>query len=91
MPNDNQTTKPSPACDAACYASVFHPSESDRGFLMWVHERLEHVHGESCLRDYMHKLRAIIADMPAGQNTVSVGQGKNSLEALQEELSQHNH
>ncbi len=57
---------------------------------MWVHERLEHVHGESRLRDYMHKLRAIIADMPADQNTVSVGQGKNSLEALQEELSLHN-
>jgi hypothetical protein len=58
--------------------------DSDRGFLMWIHERLEHVHGENHLMDYMHKLRAIIADMPADRKTVSVGQGKNSLESLQE-------
>jgi hypothetical protein len=63
---------------------LFHPDDSDRGFLMWIHERLEHVHGESRLRDYMHKLRAIIADMPAERRTISVGQGKNSLESLQE-------
>ena len=32
----------------------------DRDFLIWIHERLEHVHGENPLVDYMHKLRAII-------------------------------
>lgn len=53
---------------------------------MWIHERLEHVHGESCLMDYMHKLRAIIAEMPADRKTVSVGQGKNSLETLQQSI-----
>lgn len=29
-----------------------------REFLMWLHERLEKVHGEDHLLDYMHKLRA---------------------------------
>ena len=53
---------------------------------MWIHERLEHVHGESHLMDYMHKLRAIIAEMPADRKTVSVGQGKNSLETLQQSI-----
>lgn len=33
---------------------------SDREFLIWLHERLEHVHGEDPLTDYMHRLRAII-------------------------------
>lgn len=32
----------------------------DREFLIWIHERLEHVHGEDPSFDYMHKLRAII-------------------------------
>ena len=31
----------------------------DRDFLIWIHERLEHV-GEDPLADHMHKLRAII-------------------------------
>ena len=88
QPAKEPTLAGSPALP--CYASLFHPSETDRGFLMWIHERLEHVHGESRLRDYMHKLRAIIAEMPADKNTVSTGQGKNSLEALREELCQHN-
>jgi len=71
---------------SALFSSLFHPGDSDRGFLMWIHERLEHVHGENHLMDYMHKLRAIIADLPADRKTVSVGQGKNSLEALQESI-----
>ena len=36
--------------------------------------------------DYMHKLRAIIAEIPADRKTVLVGQGKNSLEALQQSI-----
>lgn len=36
----------------------------DRDFLIWLHERLTEVHGESPLVDYMHKLRAIIASYP---------------------------
>jgi len=71
---------------SALFSSLFHPGDSDRGFLMWIHERLEHVHGESHLMDYMHKLRAIIAEMPADRKTVSVGQGKNSLEMLQQSI-----
>jgi hypothetical protein len=69
-------------CDL--FSSLFHPDDSDRGFLMWIHERLQHVHCDPDLADYMHRLRAIIADMPADRKTVSKGQGKNSLAALQE-------
>ena len=33
---------------------------NDKAFLVWLHERLEHVHKEDPAADYMHKLRAII-------------------------------
>lgn len=33
----------------------------DKEFLQWIHDRLENVHGEHLLNDYMWKLRAIIA------------------------------
>ncbi len=33
---------------------------NDKEFLQWIHDRLENVHGESAMIDYMHKLRAII-------------------------------
>lgn len=62
------------------------PENSDRDFLMWIHARLEVVHGESPSFDYMHKLRAIIAETPADRNTASVGQSGNSLEDLQRRL-----
>lgn len=42
---------------------------SDREFLIWLHERLEHVHGESPLMDYMHKLRNVIMNTPHNQET----------------------
>ena len=94
MPNQEPKSKPEsaeqPGCEglssSALFSSLFHPGDSDRGFLMWIHERMERVHGESHLTDYMHKLRAIIADMPADRKTVSVGQGKNSLETLQQSI-----
>lgn len=41
----------------------------DREFLIWIHERLEHVHKEKPLYDYMHKLRAIIKDMDKEKDT----------------------
>ena len=55
---------------------------NDRDFLCWIHERLEHVHGEKHLVDYMHKLRSIIAATPPERTTPNAGQGKNSLEEL---------
>jgi hypothetical protein len=45
---------------------------SDKGFLQWVHDRMRFVHGENENYDYMHKLRAIIAAMPAEQKTPNV-------------------
>lgn len=41
----------------------------DRDFLCWLHERLEHIHKENPLFDYMHKLRSIIATIPPNQET----------------------
>lgn len=57
----------------------------DRDFLIWIHERLEHVHGEDPLVDYMHKLRAIIRSTPPEQLTPNMCTG-NSLGALLESL-----
>ena len=53
----------------------------DREFLMWLHERLEHVHKESPCVDYMHKLRAIIKATDPSMVTKNLG-SHNSLEAL---------
>ena len=56
----------------------------NREFLMWLHERLVHVHGENEMYDYMHKLRTIIADTPAWKETQNVAQPK--LEELKKRL-----
>lgn len=53
----------------------------DRDFLKWLHERLEHVHHESPLMDYMHKLRAIIATTDPEKGTMNTGMS-NSLAEL---------
>ena len=58
---------------------------NDRDFLIWIHERLEHVHGESPLKDYMHKLRAIIKATPADKVTPNMGT-ENSLPALLKDM-----
>jgi len=72
----------SPSGEGLASSDLFSPSESDMGFLMWIHGRLEHLHDESPLVDYMHKLRAIIAEMNPAQRTASCGQGKNGIEEL---------
>jgi hypothetical protein len=51
----------------------------DREFLIWIHERLEHVHNESTFVDYMHKLRSIITATPEDQETPNDGRGGNSI------------
>ncbi len=58
----------------------------DREYLMWLHERLEHVHGESPLVDYMHKLRAIIRATHEKRETPNCN-SCNGLEELKRELS----
>jgi len=58
---------------------------NDRELLIWIHERLEHVHDEHNLLDYMYKLRAIISTIPENQNT-SLLEGETSLEELKEKL-----
>jgi hypothetical protein len=59
---------------------------NDREFLIWMHERLTEVHGESPLVDYMHKFRAIISTIPIFQNTPNDGRGCNGIDELKEKL-----
>lgn len=61
------------------------PIETDIGFLMWIHERLEHVHGDSRLTDFMHRFRAIISNMDRTQKSPR-SCGGNSLGELKENL-----
>lgn len=42
---------------------------NDKEFLMWIHQRLNQVHGENKNSDYMWKLRAIIANTPEDKVT----------------------
>lgn len=60
----------------------------DREFLMWIHERLELVHGDSPLVDYMHKLRAIIRNTPKDKETPNTS-SCNSLDELKETYLLH--
>lgn len=53
----------------------------DRDFLIWIHERLEHVHGENPMKDYMHKLRAVIKGTDKKQLSPNVA-SSNSLQEL---------
>jgi len=59
----------------------------DRDLLIWIHERLEHVHKENPLIDYMHKLRAVISSIDPTIETLVFG-GCNSLEKLKEKLKE---
>jgi len=45
---------------------------NDKDFLIWLHKRLENVHNENPNYDYMHKLRAIIANTPNDRFTPNV-------------------
>ena len=45
---------------------------NDKEFLLWIHQRLNQVHGENKNADYMWKLRAIIANTPENQITPNV-------------------
>lgn len=54
---------------------------TDRDFLIWLHERLEKIHGESPIVDYMHKLRSIIRSTPTDKETPNIG-SCNSLKDM---------
>lgn len=56
----------------------------DREFLMWLHDRLVHVHCTSPYLDYMHKLRCIIDTIPPEQVTANLG---NISEKVLEEIN----
>lgn len=56
----------------------------DRDFLTWIHGRLTEVHNESPLKDYMHKLRAIIKITPKDQLTPNAGSSNNLHDLLKE-------
>lgn len=63
-------------------ATEFTDLDSDRNFLMWIHERLQHVYGESELLDYMHKLRAIIEKTPYWNSNRCTSFACNGLDEL---------
>lgn len=50
---------------------------SDKDFLTWIYERLEHVHGENPRVDYMRRLRMIIENTPwhRGLSIINTVQG----------------
>jgi hypothetical protein len=48
---------------------------NDKLFLIWIHARLEKTHGEDPLKDYMHKLRAIINATPDDRITPNMDTG----------------
>jgi hypothetical protein len=60
---------------------------TDRLFLWWIHERLQRVHGESEFVDYMHHLRAIIADMPPDKSTPDVARVDTAADVLRRLLT----
>ena len=45
---------------------------NDKAFLLWIHDRLIFEHGENKNFDYMHKLRAIIKDIPEDKYTSNI-------------------
>lgn len=54
---------------------------NDKLFLIWIHARLEKIYGEDPLKDYMHKLRAIINATPDDRITPNMGTG-NGLDYI---------
>jgi hypothetical protein len=48
---------------------------SDKDFLTWIYERLEHVHGENPRVDYMRRLRMTIEAMPWHRKLFNTVQG----------------
>ena len=55
---------------------------TDQQFLWWLHERLVKVHGEYEMLDYMHHLRAIIADTPPKKETARVARMDTAADVL---------
>lgn len=62
---------------------------TDRDFLIWIHERLEHVYKEDPLMDYMHRLRDIIYSIPKDQKSY-IGQACNDMDDLLKLLEKKN-
>ena len=61
---------------------------TDREILIWIHQRLVKVHGESPFVDYMHTLRDVIHGTPKDRKSHSNIGNMDSTNVLQEiELS----
>ncbi len=54
----------------------------DREFLIWIHDRLQHVHGEKYNVDYMGKLRSIINEYCYLTETPNTMPDVNSIKPL---------
>ena len=57
---------------------------TDREILIWIHQRLVKVHGESPYVDYMHALRDVIDGLPLDKKSRSDVVTMNSTRVLEE-------
>jgi hypothetical protein len=57
---------------------------TDREILIWIHQRLVKVHGESKFLDYMHALRDVIYGMPKDKDSRGPVVTMHSTEVLDE-------
>jgi hypothetical protein len=57
---------------------------TDREFLIWLHQRLVNVHGESPFITHMHHLRDVIYGMPKEKNSIGNVVTMHSNEVLDE-------
>jgi hypothetical protein len=61
-----------------------HKVMTDREILIYIHQRMVKVHGESPFVNYMHKLRDVIHGMPKDRKSSSNVTNMNSTDVLQE-------
>ena len=59
---------------------------TDREFLIWLHERLEHQYHVNRNTDWMHKLRVITVCLPREQQSV-IEEPKDTIKLLKDENS----
>lgn len=53
----------------------------DKDFLKWIYVRLQNVHGESPLLDYMRKLRCVIKSIPKDQESANTFSNEETEES----------
>lgn len=57
---------------------MVHMADADRKFLAWIRDRMEFVHGDDPLVDYMHKLKALATPTCEAWCGVRCGSGEGA-------------